>query len=300
MAAAHEDPPAVARQRVRRALRKAREGTPWSQGEVAKKLGWSLSKMQRIEAGEVGVSATDLRALLDVYGVTDPRRIQQLTEDARASRRQRYVMSPEYREHLPAGLLELLQFERHARSVRAYQASFYPGVLQTPAVAEAILAEVNRGLSDESRRVRVDVRMLRRQQLIEREDGPEYFLILDESVIRRRVRNIEVTLDQLDDILEIAQLPNVHIRIVPFARGAYMGALGAFQIVDLNPDDDESVLYREIYLRDEMVHDPEEVRFYRAAFENLWAQSLTEDATLRAVHAEAALLRSSLDFEETD
>ena len=71
MAAAHVDPPAVARQRVRRALRKARDETPDESGRRGQQLGWSLSKMQRIESGEVGVSPTDLRALLDLYGVTD-------------------------------------------------------------------------------------------------------------------------------------------------------------------------------------------------------------------------------------
>src|SRR6266511_4790410 len=106
MAARQEEFPAVARQRVRRALRRARQATPMSQGAVASRLGWSLSKMQRIEGGEVGVSVTDLRALLDVYGVVEPERIERLAEDARISRRQRWVTAPEYREHLTPGLRE--------------------------------------------------------------------------------------------------------------------------------------------------------------------------------------------------
>jgi hypothetical protein len=35
-----------------------------SQGDVAASLGWSLSKVQRIEGGEVTISGTDLRAML--------------------------------------------------------------------------------------------------------------------------------------------------------------------------------------------------------------------------------------------
>ncbi len=234
MAARQEEFPAVARQRVRRALRRARQATPMSQGAVASRLGWSLSKMQRIEGGEVGVSVTDLRALLDVYGVVEPERIERLAEDARISRRQRWVTAPEYREHLTPG-----------------------------------------------------------------DDGPDYLLILDESVIKRRIGGAKTTAEQLEIIADVARRPNVHIRVVPFAKGAYIGALGPFQILDLSDeDDDDAVLYRETYDRDEVVYDLNEVRFHREAFESLWEVSLNEEDTLRVIIAEAADLRSSLDDDQ--
>jgi transcriptional regulator with XRE-family HTH domain len=293
MAAAHGDPPAVARQRVRRALRKAREGTPWSQGEVAKKLGWSLSKMPRIEGGEVAVSPTDLRALLDVYGITDPQRIEQLTHDARTSRRQRYVTAPEYREHLTPELVELMQFEKQAESIRAYQPVFYPGVLQTPAVAEAVLGRWQ--LPVEALRVRFEARAARRRSLIERSNGPDYFLVLDEAVIKRRFAGPKATAEQLEDLVEVARRPNIHIRIVPLARGADMIGISSFIVVHLGGDRDNSVLYREHYNTDELVHEPAEVEFHRGVFESLWSISLNEEATLRAFIAEAARLRASMD-----
>ncbi|HET6530843.1 MAG TPA: helix-turn-helix transcriptional regulator, partial [Actinoplanes sp.] len=106
---------------MRLALRRARESTGLSQGAVAQRVRWSLSKIQRIEAGDVTVSGTDLRALLDLYGVTDSEEIEQLTEEARISRRQRWWTAPEYREHLTPGTLQLLQFEAEATAIRAYQ-----------------------------------------------------------------------------------------------------------------------------------------------------------------------------------
>jgi transcriptional regulator with XRE-family HTH domain len=300
MTAIEGEPPAVARQRVRRALRTARQATPMSQGAVASQLGWSLSKMQRIEGGEVGVSATDLRALLNVYGVHDPQMIDQLTADTRISRRQRYVTAPEYREHLTFGMRELMQFETEAVAIRAYQPVSFPGVLQTPAVAESILSWWQRSLSDEDRRVRYDVRMMRARQIVERDDGPSYLLILDESVLKRRIGGLKIAAEQLEAIAEVAQRPPVHIRVVPLARGAYMGALGPFQILDLSDAIDDSVLYRETYDRDEVIYDASEVEFHRNAFEALWKVSLNEEATLRAITAEAALLRSKLDLGADD
>jgi transcriptional regulator with XRE-family HTH domain len=301
MTAIEGEPPAVARQRVRRALRTARQATPMSQGAVARRLGWSLSKMQRIEGGEVGVSATDLRALLDVYGIDDAEMIEQLTEDTRISRRQRYLTAPEYREHLTPGMRELMQFETEAVAIRAYQSINFPGVLQTPAIAESILQWWKTSLSEEARRVRYEVRMMRRRQIAERDDGPEYMLILDESVLKRHIGGRKATAEQLEVVADLARRPNVHIRVVPLARGAYMGALGPFQILDLSDGDDaEALLYRETYNHDEVIHDPDEIRIHRDAFEDFWKVSLDEEATLRAIVAEAALLRSQLDRGDGD
>ena len=295
MAAAHGDPPAVARQRVRRALRRFRERTPWSQGDVAGKLGWSLSKMQRIEGGEVGISPTDLVALLQVYGITDPGQVERLVQDARTSRRQRYVTAAADREYLTQGHRELMQFEKEAVSIRTYQPVFYPGVLQTPVIAEAVIA---RWTADErARRVRFQARVARKREVIDRPNGPEYFLVLDEAVVKRRFAGPEATAEQLEYIVEVARKPNVHIRIVPFDRGAEMVAPGSFIIVDLADDDESSVVYRESYNTDEVLHDPAEARFHREVFDNLWRISLTEDASVRAFVAEAAQLRYSLEHD---
>ena len=69
--------------------------------------------------------------------------------------------------------------------------------------------------------------MSRRRQVIERAGGPEYCLIFDELVIKRRILDAKVTAEQLEVVAGLSLEPNVHIRIVPFAKGAYMPALGA-------------------------------------------------------------------------
>lgn len=66
--------PAAARRRLRLALRRARETAGLTQGKVAEALDWSVSKVNRIEKGDVTVSTTDLRALLELYGVVDRER----------------------------------------------------------------------------------------------------------------------------------------------------------------------------------------------------------------------------------
>ncbi len=72
------DTPAVARRRVSRALRQARQARKLTQGQVADEMGWSLSKVMRIEKGEVNVSPSDLKVLLDFLDVRDAAAVAQL------------------------------------------------------------------------------------------------------------------------------------------------------------------------------------------------------------------------------
>jgi len=295
MGAAQGEPPAVARQRVRRALRAARKATNLIQGEVAMRLGWSLSKVQRIESGEVGVSETDLRALLDIYGVADENVVSQLAADARTSRRQRSWMVPEYRQFLTPALRQLLQFEAEAVAIRAYQPFLVPGVLQTPAMAEFVLGWFDKSLSADQRRVRRDVRILRGRRIIDHDDAPEYLLVLDEGALKREIGGPETMAEQLEALAVAARRPNIHVRIVPWAEGAPVGSLGPFVVLDLSDDDaEDALLYRETYASDELTHDPEGVAFYRERFDAVWQQCYIEADSLNLIEAEASALRAAV------
>jgi hypothetical protein len=251
-----------------------------------------LSKVQRIENGDVGISITDLRALLGVYGVNDETAIQQLTKDAAISRRQRWSVPAEYREHLTPGLRQLLQFEAEATVFRAYQPFLIPGVVQTPTMAEYVLDWFDKTLSDEDRKVRFDVRMMRAKRIIDDEDAPTYLLLLDEGVLSREVGGRAIMADQLEFVAEVAQRPNVHIRIVKLAEGATVGMLGPFTVLDLSDDPADAVLYRESYTTDQIAHDPATVAYYRARFEGMWPRCYDEADSLRLIGAAAASLRA--------
>ena len=94
----YEDP-SFYRRRVRDALRKAREAAGLTQRQAADILDWSVSKLVRIEAGTVGVSTTDLKALLNLYKISDEGQIKDLTEMTRASPRRPVVQQVPERAH---------------------------------------------------------------------------------------------------------------------------------------------------------------------------------------------------------
>src|SRR6266545_966104 len=120
--------PAVARRRVRLALRAARKAKGLTQTQVADAMDWSLSKVMRIESGEVNVSVSDLRVLLPYLDLADSDEAQRLIEDAKIARRERYSVDPLYREHLSPALLQLMQFEQEATEIRYFHPLLVPGL----------------------------------------------------------------------------------------------------------------------------------------------------------------------------
>ncbi|MEV6300423.1 helix-turn-helix transcriptional regulator [Actinoplanes sp. NPDC051861] len=295
------DFPAVSRRRVRRALRAEREAAGWSQGEVARRLEWSLSKMQRIETGEVTVSGTDLRALLDLYGVTDPDRVAALMEDSRIARRERYWVPGEFREYLPPGLVQLVQYESVATAIRAYQPHLVPGLLQTTDVAKAVLdwwagetAEAGDGvrvLDETATEARRSARLWRQRLVLGREDPPEYSVLLDESVIQRVIGGPGLMADQLDHLATVGGNSNVRIRLIPADSDGIIGMAGPFTIIELGSGD--AVLYRENDTRDSLSEDADRVAVHQKRFERSWLGAFDEEESHARITSRASWLRSS-------
>src|SRR5438105_2689165 len=173
------DLPAVARRRVRLAVREARERKGLTQADVAEAMEWSASKIMRIESGEVTVSPNDLRPLLAYLDVTDSTRVDELIQDAKASRRrQEWWDEPRFREHLTLVTRQLIQYEVQAKAVRHFNTSIIPGRLQTPSYTAALLRTFSGLLPDADHDPRLEARWRRRQELVERKVPPDIFVLL--------------------------------------------------------------------------------------------------------------------------
>src|SRR5690349_5641596 len=120
---AEGDSPTIARRRVRLALREARERANLTQHQVAEAMDWSLSKVIRIENGDVSVAPNDLRPLLGFLGIKDKAFITSLISDTRIARtrqRQAWYQTPQFREFLTDSLRKLIEYEIEATEIRSY------------------------------------------------------------------------------------------------------------------------------------------------------------------------------------
>jgi transcriptional regulator with XRE-family HTH domain len=240
--------PTVHRRRLRIELRKMREAAGLTQREVAAVMDWSLSKLIRIETGQVNITTNDLRVLLTHYGVKEPARIQGLLDGAKAARERspwsayRDVTSPEF--------LVFLGYESSASIIRNFEPSMVPGLLQTEEYAHEILAMIG-GVGGKRVTDLVDLRIERQERLL-RDDGPGLHFIIDESVLHRLVGGADVMRRQLNRILELAERPNITVRIVTFGRGLYPRWRVPYVLFEFPDAEDEDVLYIE-YPQGEMI-----------------------------------------------
>lgn len=276
-----EDSPVVARRRVRLALREAREEQGLTQGQVAEAMEWSLSKVMRIENGEVTIALNDLKAVLSYLRITDPARTTSLIQAARASRqRQMWWDAPRFREHLTPAMRQLTQYEAESKIIKHWALTTIPGQLQTPAYAKAILGRFAGELSPADIDARLDARLRRRGSLLAKADPPEIRLLIDESILYRVLGGPHVVRDQMLDLVAHMRKGFLVVRVVPFDLDAPMPMFGAYDIFELNEIGD-AVMYRETHLFDEFIEDRATLDLHREWFEQLWTAALDESESVR-------------------
>jgi transcriptional regulator with XRE-family HTH domain len=268
--------------RLRGALRAARQRCGMSQREVSAALEWSTSKLVRLEAGDSSPSTTDLRALLDLYGVTRGEIRDDLIGMARASRRQNWGT---YRDLFPREFQLYLSFEGSAARILSFQPLLIPGLLQTESYARALtetFGAVNSSSKDQNRKVAA---RLQRQSILTRDEPPSCHFILDEAALRRRVGpGGEVMRLQLEKLLLQSEQPFIRIQVVPFEAGEHPGMLGPFVCMEFDNEDDGEIVFLERAYADTVARDiPSVSRLYMERFLQIESISLDVERSRRKI-----------------
>jgi transcriptional regulator with XRE-family HTH domain len=278
-ATAYQDNPAIQGRRLRAALRQARQDAELTLEQVATALDVSASKIVRIESGTVKVSTTDLKALLDLYKVTDPRRMADFVSMARAARQHPWWRK--YREVASPRYLEYVELEQAAVSTLNFQPLVAPGLLQTREYAQAVIRRLAPDASDDQVNARVEFRLDRQERLLDAPEPPKLSFIFDESVMYRQVGDAEVMEEQIRHLIELAGRQNITIQILPFAAGLGPNTQAPFVVVKFADSADPDVLYLEGPSGGTLIANDEEVARYRAAFDELRRLSLSGSDTLK-------------------
>jgi len=276
--------PALQKRKLMAALQDARAGSQMTQAQAARELGWSTSKLLRIENGKHRVSPADLSALLRVYGLTDPQIIKDIEAAAQAARTIRAGfrgrgITAEYRDYL--------SFEQSAATIRQCETLLIPGHLQTEPYALATIRGLSaRNDSEEAIHQRVGIR-LSGQQIHQRQPPPIMHFLLDEAVIHRRVGGRAVMIEQLRHLKELNRLPHLTIQIIPFEVGIHLGMCGPFILLSFAKESDRPVVYRENDASDQLFRDDvDRIDEFSQTFEELaalaapvtWFDRIIDDA----------------------
>jgi transcriptional regulator with XRE-family HTH domain len=278
--------PTVRRRRLAAELREIRESKGKSGDTVAAALKWSPSKISRYERARTGLRPREVERLLTYYDITGPRRdlLLGLAEDAAQK-----GWWEEFADSLSEDYQQFIGLEHEASSMAIWHVDVVTGLLQTEAYARHIISSYSRvepvapGMIGRLVRVR-----MRRQQVLDRDDL-QLTVVLDESVLMRRVGDDAVMYEQLQRLAAEADRPNLTLQILPLdAQHRVFGE--SFVIFGFGTDEDamlQDVVSTEHLRSGFSVEGERETYLHRIAF-----QMLT-DASLDPVASRALLLRTA-------
>jgi transcriptional regulator with XRE-family HTH domain len=280
-------PPSVRARQLASELRRLRDVATLTGEEAAGQLGWSPSKISRIENGQTAPSLADLRRLLDLYDVsgTQRGRLEQLGQSAG----QRGWWDA-YSDTLGPEYTALIALEAEADSVRWYAPMLIPGLLQTEQYARAVISS---GLliappGEVERRVQVK---MTRQRVLTRDSPLSLDVVVDEAAVLRRVGSVEIMREQLEHLTAMAARPNLTLQVLPLAAGAHPATSGEFTILGFPDLIAPDVVYLENMTSDLYVEQEADVYRYGLAFDRLRGLSLTPEKSAEFIASTADTIK---------
>ena len=269
--------PTVRRRLLAAELRRLRERAGLTGDQVAGEVGWSASKVSRIETAQTAPRTSDIRKLLALYGI-EGRSADELLALGREAARKGWWET--YSLTLPPEYTALIGMEAEAKSALSWAAQIVPGLFQTGDYAREVtsgyLERIDPAPPSETRR-RVEVR-LARQQVLTRDNPLELRAVLDQSVLYRRFGGRDVMKSQMEKLLDLSERDNISLHILPL-DGRHPIGTGAFvllQFGDVHHVSHEDVVYIESLTGGRYVEAEEEVYRYQRSFDRLSELALDE------------------------
>ena len=263
-------------------LRRLRENSHVTVAEAAEEIRATHSKISRLERGRSGAKQRDVADLLSLYGVTDEAQREELLALARQASTPGWWQP--YNDVLPSWFELYLGLEKAASIIRLYEVQFIHGLLQTEDYARAVILIANAHAPQEEIERRVSVRM-KRQQLLTQPDAPRVWAVLDEAALRRSPARREVMRAQLEYLLQVTELPNVTLQVVPFDVGPHAAAGGPFTILRFPEPDLPDMVYLEQLNSAVYLDHPDDVVDYVTVMDQLCVRAKTGPASKDMISA---------------
>ncbi|MEW9527649.1 helix-turn-helix domain-containing protein [Microbispora sp. NPDC049125] len=279
--------PTVRRRRLGQELRRLRERSDLTGDQVAARLGWSAAKVSRIETARTSPRADDVEALLVIYMVDSSQRQELLALHQDATRKGWWE---EYRDSLPKEYTTFLGLEAEATAARDWEPQVVPGLFQTESYVRAMMESGQRSTLEAPGgvRSRIEVRMARQEAVLRAESPLSLSVVLEESVLLRRFGGDEVMREQLRRLVEVSQLPNVELRVLPLDADHPVNT-GSFSHLKVPQFHD--VVYLEALLGGRLIEDEAIVYRYEVAFDYLESKALDVDASRRLIEKSSSRWR---------
>lgn len=261
--------PTTRRRQLGADLRRLRELKGLTLEEAGARVGISKATLSRYETKEGTVKWPAVDALCREYEASDEERLA-LVELAKGAKIQGWWRS--LADPIPESMNLMLTLEDEVVREDHYACMYVPGLLQTRAYAEAVHRASEVQCPEREVQHMVDIRM-KRQELLERDEPPHIWCVIDEAAVRRVVGGYQVMREQLGHLLDMCRRPNITVQLLPFSTGAHAAAVGSFAILR-GPTPELDVVYADLLGGGLFMEKPQELDRYRLAFQYLSAQAL--------------------------
>ncbi|RDI68098.1 helix-turn-helix domain-containing protein [Nocardia pseudobrasiliensis] len=277
--------PTLASRALGRQLQKFRERAGMSEYAVARAIQTSPQTYGRLEDGvKQNVSSMWINAISDVLGVSDDerRQLHMLAEEVRKERNCDGRRWRAFINKLRPSTDRFFDLEEAARKITSVQLTLVPGLLQTVDYRRQLAwAEFPNEKSEEIEGL-LGFFQQRRQRLLDPQF--EFDAFIAESVLRQPTGGPGVMGDQLRHLADLAERPNVSMRVIPAGTNPIAAVVGSFLWLEfpmlpktrLTP---LPVVYVEGYTGVLYLTEDDDLSQYRSVLRTLERVALNPDAT---------------------
>jgi transcriptional regulator with XRE-family HTH domain len=273
--------PYVRRLRLAAELRALRAERGLTHEQLAKMIGQSRAQISRLENGHV-VDQADVLNILDALEIDDERWSTIMRIAREAAERGWWESNKEMGERQA----RVADLEAGAATIREFQISFLPGLLQTEAFTRARVEADGLGPYDGRVADKAIEARNGRQRMLLRPGGPSYEVIIDEMAIRRRAAATDIVKAQLYHInARVNGDPNTTMRVLPIDAkiGGYWVPRTAFSIYTYPDPDDPVVVTVDTVTEDLIFSDGPDVKRYEDLFNRLRDAALSVTGSLKYI-----------------
>ncbi|MFS0692604.1 helix-turn-helix domain-containing protein [Streptomyces nitrosporeus] len=247
---------------VGRQLRMRREAAGMRAGEFGTAIGYGEDLVYKVEGGK---------------RIPRPEFLDKADEVLRAGGLIAAMKEDVAEVRYPKKVRDLAKLEARAVELLSYGSHAVHGLLQTERHARALLGTRRPAYSADELDRMVTARMAR-QSIFERSPAPELAFVLEEIALRRPTGGTAVQRRQLERLLELGQMRNVEIQVMPISRWNHPGTGGRIQVLKFG--DGSAVGRTDDEYSGRAVSDPKRLRILELRFGIIRAQALTPGESL--------------------
>lgn len=258
-------------------LRQLREAGGITTGEAGHAIRASHAKISRMELGRVGFKERDVADLLTLYGITDEQERGAFLALARRSNVPGWWHH--YSDILPNWFEMYLGLEQASSVIRTYEPQLVPGLLQTQEGARAVILLGNSNASADDIERRVALRM-KRQKVLTQPGAPNLWAVVDEAALWR-LDGRSAMQEQIRHLIEMAELANVTLQVIPLYSGAHAAVGGPFTILRFSEPNLPDIVYLEQLTSALYLDKEQDVQHYLMVMDRLCVQAKPPAETIR-------------------